>query len=154
MLGIKAEKCDFFRHCVALRCADTALDLSFWEAQSAHSTRVLLNFSVVLKTAQCCCYGSVSRACAVLFLSFSLFLFSFISVKKKKNTVVTEGSRLSVAGWWKDLWTLTQDAVANSNCSSFQSCTHTRVGVTESNQRDYWRSDGFQSLWMVATLFL
>lgn len=96
---------------------------------------------------------SFTSMCCLIFIFFIISVFFYFG-KKRRNTVVTEGSRLSVAGWWKDLWTLTLDAVANSNCSSFQSCTHTRVGVTESNQCDYWRSDGFQSLWMVATLFL
>lgn len=98
--------------------------------------------------------GFTSMCCLIfIFFIISVF-FHFGKKKRRRDTVVTEGSRLSVAGWWKDLWTLTQDAVANSNCSSFQSRTHTRARVTESNQRDYWRSDGFQSLWMVATLFL
>lgn len=38
----------------------------------------------------------------------------------------------------------TPDAVINSNCSSFQSHTHSVVRVTESDQCCYWRPDGLQ----------
>lgn len=39
-------------------------------------------------------------------------------------------------------------AVINSNCSSFRSCAHTVVRVTESDQCYYWRPDGLQGFFV------